>query len=112
MKRRWRRPQLSEEQQLILGLLLVILVVTSLLYCLGFASLALRQAGEAAPLPWSETEPPAENPEAQPTPVDVIPTPGATPLSREGNAEGDFDRMPLSGYNRLATIAGQTARFV
>lgn len=66
--KRWRRGlQLDEGQQLILGLLLVILVAVSLLYCLGFASLAIRDAWENAPLPWSETEPPPENLEGVPT---------------------------------------------
>lgn len=44
--------QLSDRQQLILGLLLVILVAISMLYCLGFASVAVRQVWEKAPPPW------------------------------------------------------------
>lgn len=55
MKRRRLFPQLSEEQQLILGLVLVILLAISTLYCLGFASVVLRQAWENAPLPWEDT---------------------------------------------------------
>jgi len=49
------RALLTERQQLILGLLLVVLLAVSLLYCLGFASLAIRQNWEKAPLPWSGT---------------------------------------------------------
>lgn len=79
MKGRRRSLQLSEEQQLILGLLLVVLVAVSLLYCLGFAGLALRQAGETAPLPWSETESPVENLEMQSTPTDVAPLSSPSP---------------------------------
>jgi hypothetical protein len=73
MKRRRRKLQLDEEQQVILGLLLVILVAVSLLYCLGFASLALREAWESAPLPWNGTEPAPENLEVGPTPT-ALPT--------------------------------------
>jgi hypothetical protein len=52
MKRRRRKIEITEEQQMILGILLVILLAISLLYCLGFASLVLRQAWEDGPLPW------------------------------------------------------------
>lgn len=69
MKKRRFNPQLSNQQQLILGLLLVILVAISMLYCLGAASLALRQAWESAPLPWEGANPPEESPELIPTPV-------------------------------------------
>ncbi len=79
MKRRRWSPQLSEEQQFLLGLLLVILVAVSLLYCLGFASLALRQAWENAPIPWSETEPLPEDLEVGPTATAWPATPGLTP---------------------------------
>ena len=78
MKRRRRSFQLTEEQQLIAGLLLVILVAVSLLYCLGFASLALREAWENAPLPWSETEFPPENLEMGPTPTALPLAPSPT----------------------------------
>lgn len=50
VKRRRLHVQLSERQQLLIGLVLVILVAISLLYCLGFASLALRQAWENSPV--------------------------------------------------------------
>lgn len=64
--------EVSDEQQLVLGLLLALLIAISLLYCLGFASIALRQAWQAMPLPWSEEiEPgltPTLGPEASPTP--------------------------------------------
>jgi hypothetical protein len=70
--------QLSDEQQLILGLLLVILVAISLLYCLGFASLAIRDAWQEAPSPWTETEPSSEDLPLEPV-VTVLPTaPGPT----------------------------------
>ena len=64
MKRKRFDPQLSEEQQLILGLVLIILLAISMLYCLGFASVALRQAWERAPLPWEEASPAVETFEA------------------------------------------------
>jgi hypothetical protein len=48
--------QPSERQQLILGILLVILLAVSILYCLGFASMVLLQAWENAPLPWNVTD--------------------------------------------------------
>jgi hypothetical protein len=79
VKRRPRRLQLSEEQQLIVGLVLVILVAVSLLYCLGFASLAVREAWQNAPLPWSETEFPPENLEVGTTPTALPITPSPTP---------------------------------
>lgn len=60
MKRRRSLPPLSEEQQLILGLVLVILLAISMLYCLGFASLVLRQAWESAPPPWEDASPTTE----------------------------------------------------
>ena len=60
MKRKDFHPQLSEEQQLILGLVLIILLAISMLYCLGFASVALHQAWERGPLPWEEASPAVE----------------------------------------------------
>jgi len=80
VKRGRRRIQLSEEQQLIVGLVLVILVAVSLLYCLGLTSLALRQAWEQAPLPWNATEPPPENLEIDLTPTMPVGSPSPTPL--------------------------------
>ena len=50
MKRKRLHVQLTERQQLVIGLVLVVLVAISLLYCLGFASMALRQAWENSPL--------------------------------------------------------------
>ena len=85
MRRRQGGWNLSEEQQLILGLLLVILVAISLLYCLGFASLVLREAWEKSPLPWSETEPPPENLELEPMAPTLPTEPSPTaPPEREG----------------------------
>ena len=80
MKRKLRRIQLTEKQQLLVGLVLVILVAISLLYCLGFTSLALRQAWERAPLPWNATEPPPENLEIDLTPTVLPASPVPTPL--------------------------------
>ena len=66
--------QLTERQQLIIGLVVVILVAISMLYCLGFASVALRNAWESGPLPWSENgNYPAESTALPPTLV-VEPT--------------------------------------
>ena len=92
MKRRRRKIQISEDQQTILGVVLVILLAISLLYCLGFASLVLRQAWDGSPLPWEdenlngESSPSTEEglnlPEDQleptPWPSPVEPTSGAT----------------------------------
>lgn len=75
-----KRRSLTEEQQLILGLLLVILVAVSLLYCLGLTSLALHRAWENTQLPWSETEPPPENLDVGLTPTALPTTPSPTPL--------------------------------
>ena len=51
---------LTDEQLLILGLLLVVLLAISMLYCLGFASLAIRENWQRAPLPWNGTTPAEE----------------------------------------------------
>jgi hypothetical protein len=67
VKRRRLRLQLTDEQQLIVALLLVILLAVSMLYCLGFASLALRQTWENLPLPWNETLQPPQEIEITPT---------------------------------------------
>jgi hypothetical protein len=62
--------QLTERQQLIIGFVLVILVAISMLYCLGFASAALRNAWESGPLPWSENgNTPTESTTLPPTAV-------------------------------------------
>jgi hypothetical protein len=52
LKRRKLKLQPSERQQLLLGIILVILLAVSMLYCLGFASMMLLQAWENAPLPF------------------------------------------------------------
>ena len=54
MKRKHIDLQLTERQQVLIGFVLVILVAISMLYCLGFASVALRTAWENGPLPWNE----------------------------------------------------------
>jgi hypothetical protein len=69
VKRKRRTLQLTERQQLVIGFVLVILVAISMLYCLGFASVALRNAWENSPLPWSESNNyPAESTALPPTP--------------------------------------------
>lgn len=80
MKRNRFKIELTEEQQLVVGLILVILVAISLLYCLGFTSLALRQAWEQAPLFWNATEPPPENLDIDLTPTAAPGSPTPTPL--------------------------------
>jgi hypothetical protein len=67
VKRRRLNAELTERQHLILALLLVILVAVSMLYCLGFASLAMRQTWEDPSLPWSETSLPEQDMEITPT---------------------------------------------
>ena len=74
MKRRGLNVQLTEQQHLILALLLVILLAVSMLYCLGLASLAIRQAWGDSPLPWSETNLPEEDIEITSTVLPVQPT--------------------------------------
>ncbi len=73
MKRKRLNLQPSERQQLILGILLVILLAISILYCLGFASMVLLQAWENAPLPWNVTDTLEEGLDLTATPV-VEPT--------------------------------------
>jgi hypothetical protein len=75
VKRRRVRIELTERQQLILAVLLVILVAISLLYCLGLGSLLLRQAWRNTTLPWDEATSPVQNVEM--TPVFL---PGESPL--------------------------------
>jgi len=55
--RRRPRLELTERQQLVLVTILVVLLAASLLYCIGFASLALRQVWERIPVPWTSPEP-------------------------------------------------------
>jgi hypothetical protein len=50
VKRKRLDLQLTERQHVIIGFVLVILVAVSMLYCLGLASVALRQAWEQSPL--------------------------------------------------------------
>ena len=54
MKRRRLSIELDERQQLILALLVVIMVAFSMLYCLGLASVLLRENLDKAPLPLNE----------------------------------------------------------
>ncbi|HSJ58101.1 MAG TPA: hypothetical protein VLC95_13030 [Anaerolineae bacterium] len=80
MKKKRLRLQLSDEQQLALTLLLVILVAVSLLYCLGFASLALREAWENTDLPWTTPETGQEILDVTPEMVPAVtPSPAPTP---------------------------------
>jgi hypothetical protein len=62
VKKRRLKLELSEEQQLILGIILVILLAISMLYCLGFASMALQQTWRDSPLPWQDSSTPGEGP--------------------------------------------------
>ncbi len=79
MKRRRPHARLTERQQLILALLLVIFVAISMLYCLGFASLALRQAWRDATLPWNGAYP-AEGTLDLTKPLPAASTPPPSPL--------------------------------
>lgn len=69
MKRRKLKLQPSEQQQLLLGIVLVVLLAVSMLYCLGFASMVLLQAWENAPLPWNATDALEEGIDLTATPV-------------------------------------------
>ena len=69
---------LTERQQLVLVLILVVLLAASLLYCLGFGSLALRQVWENVPVPWTSSEPVEE--ELMLTPA-ITPTLPLTPTT-------------------------------
>lgn len=81
MKRKRLNLQLTEEQQLIIGIILVVLVAISMLYCLGLASVALHQAWERSPLRWDDTENNYSEeileltPETIITPTDTVPAP-------------------------------------
>ena len=79
LKRKRLNLQPSERQQLLLGIVLVILLAISMLYCLGFASMVLLQAWENAPLPWNATDTLQESmvPTATPVvqPADASPAP-------------------------------------
>ena len=78
MKGKHWYPALSERQQLILGLLLVILLAISMLYCLGLASMMLRQAWETAPLPWEAASPAADTVEVPTNPALEAPDNGTS----------------------------------
>ena len=73
MKKRPVKLQLSDEQLLFLGFVLVILLAISMLYCLGFASIAVRQTWENAPVPLGDTSTPGET-TALPSPMAIEPT--------------------------------------
>jgi hypothetical protein len=60
VKLRRSRFEVNERQQLILGILVIILLSISILYCLGLASLAARQAWENIPAPWAGSQVPVE----------------------------------------------------
>ncbi len=79
MKRPRLKIRLTEDQQLILALLLVILLAVSMLYCLGFASLTARQLWENAPLPWSDWNSSEEDLGPTPTSLPIEPTMPVTP---------------------------------
>lgn len=78
MKGRVSRPALSERQQLILGLVLVILLAISMLYCLGVASMVLRQAWESGPLPWETASPAVDTVEVPSNPTLEVPDNGTS----------------------------------
>lgn len=61
MKLKRPRIEVNERQQLVLAILVIILLSISILYCLGLASLAVRQAWENAPVPGTSTELPVES---------------------------------------------------
>jgi hypothetical protein len=67
MKRRRHPIELGDDQQLILGILLVILVAVSMLYCLGLGSLLLRDMWEEGLPLLNGTEMPIEELPITPT---------------------------------------------
>ena len=78
MKRsRWRL-ELTERQQLTAALLLIILLAGSLLYCLGFASLALRQVTETFLEGREEVPVPSGSPMWPADDVELLPMPNPT----------------------------------
>lgn len=80
MKRPRLPVQLSDEQQVILAVLLVVLLAISTLYCLGWASVALRHNLANTPPPSNGTELPEEGIELPSLPSPTEPT-GAEPPS-------------------------------
>jgi hypothetical protein len=67
--------QLTEQQLLIVGLILAILVASSVLYCLGIASVALRDTLSGTPLPLDATFLPLQDLELTPGAPLSVPTP-------------------------------------
>jgi hypothetical protein len=73
VKKKRTKLQLNDEQLMILGFLLVILLAVSMLYCLGFASIAVHQSWDNAPMPWNDAGGPDESATAPSTTI-VEPT--------------------------------------
>jgi hypothetical protein len=62
-------------------MILVVLLAASLLYCLGFASLAVRQVWEKVPVPWTSPEPLEEELTPAPAITSTLPlTPTIAPV--------------------------------
>jgi hypothetical protein len=80
MKRRRPRKSITEEQQVILAVLAIVLLAISMLYCLGFATIIVRQIWEGGPLPRENIDLPQESLDATPTLPTVQPTLPATAL--------------------------------
>jgi hypothetical protein len=70
--------ELTEQQQLVAALLLIILLAGSLLYCLGFASLALRQVTETFLEGREEVPVPSGSPMWPADDVELLPMPNPT----------------------------------
>lgn len=79
MKRRRSKPALSEHQQLFLAIVLVILLAVSVLYCIGFSSVAVRHLLETTVEPES-TPDLDEEIELAPVVTPTLTLPPATPL--------------------------------
>ena len=75
MRRAPRELRPTERQLLVLSLILAILVATSVLYCLGLASVALRDSLAGTSLPLDATFLPLQELELTPG----APLPGPTP---------------------------------
>lgn len=72
MRRRRPRIELTDDQQLFLAILLVILVALSILYCLGLGGLMLRDT-------WRETLPVLNGNHVPVEELPITPTPSAPP---------------------------------
>jgi hypothetical protein len=96
VKRTQSRVQLSEEQQVILAVLLVVLLAISMLYCLGLASVAMRHNLENTPLPWNGTELPEEGIELPSLPSPTESTGAAPPplVAAHQPGTGILGKMP------------------